>query len=598
MSSSLPDKLYDGQTGFPTPNAASGDTGCRIFVVPDDEEWFALLMGAVDRLTQEWAWYKNGTMTQAEAAAAWQAIIDDAYARSMADICATDVPTPFWDEESGDDSDDSASIEDQPWYGQLVLIDGNLTFVENAFIYVVAGFIAYAGLPTAAISFIPIARNFVVTFKSNPLGGIIKFFADGVAIGQVDTYSATDGVVSAPLTLPAGGMGFVAEDTSPVFWAELSDENPHDLESVSMTLIRSRLSESQIGTTSYRYDSDCACVQYSPDGGTTWNDAPGSDPRNAPQFRFPARTGSDIRCNCAANARAWIKGVIDRITEILAIGGIVVEIANEILRFAEIIFAEAGGWLLNLILDAAGTLFGLGYAAINGAFDATQYDLLLCALYCTCGTDGQWNETQFSNLQSNITENMNATAAAVVNLFLSIQGMVGVSNAGAVGTETADCSVCTCPWRGYIDITATAWTYVPVDDPDWGVEGAYSDGWNATNGGPVDTAYATQMNIEGVFPDGNYTAVRVKCVQTLGDLLVDIHTAKLFINGDAAIENLATGDITIEWTGDYDSSTMSPLAIRIISVSSYSHTPDTGSFVHYRLEGEGNGALPDGFTSY
>ncbi len=450
MSSSLPDKLYDGQTGFPTPNAASGDTGCRIFIVPDDEEWFALLMGAVDRLTQEWAWYKNGTMTQAEAAAAWQAIIDDAYARSMADICATDVPTPFWDEESGDDSDDSASLEEQPWYGQLVLIDDRLTFVENAFIYVVAGFIAYAGLPTAAVSFVPIARNFVVTFKSNPLGGIVKFFADGVAIGEVDTYSAADGVVSAPLTLPAGGMGFVAEDSSPVFWVELSDENPHGLDSVSMTLIRSRLSEDQLGTNSYRYNSDCACVQYSPDGGTTWNDASGSDPRNAPQFRFPARTGSDIECNGAANALAWIKGVIDRCTAILEIGGIVVELANEILRFAEIIFAEAGGWLLNLILDAAGTLFGIGYAEISGAFDATQYDLLLCALYCNADSNGQYDDTRFAALQSMITATMNSTAAAVVNLFLSIQGKVGVSNAGAQGTAMGDCSACTSCVTGYV----------------------------------------------------------------------------------------------------------------------------------------------------
>lgn len=211
-----------------------------------------------------------------------------------------------------------------------------------------------------------------------------------------------------------------------------------------MKIVRGRLNPAQVSDPAYRYDSDCACIQYSPDGGTTWNNAPGSDPRNAPQFRFPARTGSDISCNCAANARAWIKDVIDRCTAILEVGGVVVALANQILSFAEIIFAEAGGWLLNLILDVAGTLFGIGYSALSGAFDTTQYELLLCALFCTCDTAGQWDDMRFAALQSQITATMNTTAAFVVNLFLSIQGQVGLSNAGAIGDVTADCSGCSC----------------------------------------------------------------------------------------------------------------------------------------------------------
>ncbi len=362
-------KFAPNLRGFPTPDTADEIESYLVFYFTDDT-WSQWVLGALESMVYDYNWYQSGEMTPEEAAEAFRLIIQQA----PYNILPKDVPAPFWDEDSGDDSDDSAPIADQPWYGQLVLIDDNLTFVENAFIYVVAGFIAYAGLPTAAISFIPIARNFVVTFKSNPLGGIIKFFADGVAIGQVDTYSADDGVVSAPLTLPAGGMGFVAEDTSPVFWAELSDENPHGLESVSMTLIRSRLSESQLGSTSYRYNSDCSCVQYSPDGGTTWNNAPGSDPRSAPQFRFPART---------------------------------------------------------------------------------QYDLLLCALYCTCDTSGRWDDTRLVNLQAKITATMDATAAAVVNLFLTIQGAVGLSNAGAIGTETADCSGCDCGWCRASDYLTT-----------------------------------------------------------------------------------------------------------------------------------------------
>jgi hypothetical protein len=203
VSSSDPNKQFPGQTGFPTPNAMPDLNGCRVFSVPSDEEWFALLMGAVDKLTYEWAWYKNGTLSQAEAAAAWRDIIDRSISVAVEGQCGETAPTPFWDDATADDSDDTADVLDQPWYGDLVLIDGTLTFVENLFIWTVAGFIAYAGLPTAAISFVPIARNFVVTMKTNPLGGIVRFLADGIEIGRVDTYSAADGVLEVPLTLPA-----------------------------------------------------------------------------------------------------------------------------------------------------------------------------------------------------------------------------------------------------------------------------------------------------------------------------------------------------------------------------------------------------------
>src|SRR5664279_3127554 len=127
--------------GFPTPNTAPDTTGCRVFIIPSDEEWFALFMGAVYRLTYESAWYQNGDLTPAEAAAAWVPIIDAAYDRSELGTCDVTIPSPWWDEESADDSDDTSDILEQPWYGDLVLIDGALTFVENAFIWTVAGFI-------------------------------------------------------------------------------------------------------------------------------------------------------------------------------------------------------------------------------------------------------------------------------------------------------------------------------------------------------------------------------------------------------------------------------------------------------------------------
>lgn len=185
-------------------------------------------------------------------------------------------------------------------------------------------------------------------------------------------------------------------------------------------------------------------------------------------------------------------------------------------------------------------------------------------------------------------------------LLYFIGGAGGLNLAGGTTAITDDdCSDCDHVWRGYIDISVDEWTYVPVDDPDWGFEGVYAGGWFATNAGPIDGSYATQLNIEGVLPDGNYTKIRVKCVQTLGELSPDIHSATLNVNSDPDIQTLDTGDITIEWTGDYNSMGDS-LSVRVRAVSAYGNTANTdpGEFQHYRLEGEGAGDLPEGFTSY
>jgi len=74
-----PGKNYPGQRGFPTPNSTPDTTARRIFVVPADAEWLGLVMGAVEVLREEWRWYEWGALTPAEAAAAFNTIIIDAF---------------------------------------------------------------------------------------------------------------------------------------------------------------------------------------------------------------------------------------------------------------------------------------------------------------------------------------------------------------------------------------------------------------------------------------------------------------------------------------------------------------------------------------
>lgn len=83
-----PGKNFPGQRGFPTPNSTPDDTIRRIFVLPGDAEWLGLMMGAAEVLREEWRWYQWGELTPAEAAAAFNTIIIDAFTN----VCPAVLP--------------------------------------------------------------------------------------------------------------------------------------------------------------------------------------------------------------------------------------------------------------------------------------------------------------------------------------------------------------------------------------------------------------------------------------------------------------------------------------------------------------------------
>jgi hypothetical protein len=184
----VPGKNFPGEKGYPTPDAASEDEGCRIFRFPDDPAWVQLLMGAVQQLALPYLYYKWGELTPDEAADAWDAIINRAVEESFENNCDTGIPTPYWDDVT--DLDDEAQPAEQTWYG---IFDG--TFQETVENFAIAGFIAYSGQVGAAISFLTIAPKFRLAWKTGNLGGIIRVIIDGAQAGDVDTYSATEGVL-------------------------------------------------------------------------------------------------------------------------------------------------------------------------------------------------------------------------------------------------------------------------------------------------------------------------------------------------------------------------------------------------------------------
>jgi len=167
----------DPPVGYLTPSETPEERLCRSFSIPNSPEWLGVFMGACYVLTQESSWRKHGLLTPEECAAIAQIWFDDAFYGTT--VCQTMVQTPYWDSETS--VDDEAPSDDQPWYGFiedfLAPIEG-LTFVENAAVWVITGFVAYAATPGAAIFFRTVARRFVLAVQVQDVGEIIRVVVD------------------------------------------------------------------------------------------------------------------------------------------------------------------------------------------------------------------------------------------------------------------------------------------------------------------------------------------------------------------------------------------------------------------------------------
>jgi len=468
-------KFAPGLKGFPTPDTPADEDAYLLFLFPD-KTWAQYILGACKDLVVEYNWYLAGELETWEASEALRVIIQEA----PYNLVDRSVPAPYWDEDTADDADDTAPRDDQPWYG--ILIDDNLTWVENVGFWAITAFVAIAATPAAAIAFVPIARRFTVAVRQHNLGGIVKAFIDGAEVGSIDTYSPGEGVGELTVVMPAPGGAFRAEDTPHTLWVAMAEEfNPAIVGEPNIQVIRKRLTESDVSPSNLRWSSDCDCVEMTPDGGTTWNPAPGSDPRHAPAFRLPARTGVDRRCDAAASQVKWLRDFLDAVTSLLEAAGLAFQVANLLLDFVDLLFP--GGILVELLVDIGAELFTIGGAALDAAFGDTEYDLLLCIFFCADDADGQLSADGFSSVQSQVTAQLNTTAGIVTNLILGAQGELGVSNAGVIGTETGDCSGCSgCGWCYRFNDThqLDTWTSLPWNGCPGDSPATYGDGvWHS-----------------------------------------------------------------------------------------------------------------------
>lgn len=477
-------KQFPHNAGYPTPEDTPTESTCLTLNIPANSAWWAIYTGLLLVLTEPEAWQQmEGGMSKDDAAADARIIFDDAMDFAATEnTCNTIIDAPYWDETTADDADDTAPAETQTWYGDVTFVSDELTFAENLQIWVIAGFVAFAATPLAALTFIPIAQRFTLAFKQHDLGGIIRVFVDAIEVNQVDTYAPSDGVVTTSVVMPVPTGGFIAEDTPHSFTLVMSEDfNPAIEGTPNIQILRQRLTIDDFSPPSLRYNPDTDTVQYTPDGGTTWTDAPESDPRHSMTLRLPPLTTSDVKCDSAANMVKWLHDFLDQVIAAGALASEVLLIVNLFLQWLELLTGFFSV-ILSLITEAAEIIATIGSSALDAAFSSDQYDLLLCIFYCNMDSDGSVSAAQLADIETDVSAQLNTTAALVTNLILGVQGETGLTNAGRVGSETGDCSGCDCGWCFEVDLTVDDFGIVQISGCPFGTWVSGS-GWRSDSTG-------------------------------------------------------------------------------------------------------------------
>ena len=110
------------------------------------------------------------------------------------------MPAPYWDDET--DVDDEEPVEDQEWYGMVTNPTApadELTFVENAVIWILSGFIALVLVPAlpagvaAALTFRTLATRFTLAFNRGDIREQFRVLIDAKDYDTVDTEGMSAG---------------------------------------------------------------------------------------------------------------------------------------------------------------------------------------------------------------------------------------------------------------------------------------------------------------------------------------------------------------------------------------------------------------------
>jgi len=251
----------------------------------------------------------------------------------------------------------------------------------------------------------------------------------------------------------------------------------------TIQIVRKELSSDEVAPSNIRWNEDCNCFQQTVDGGTTWTDDPGADPRINDALRLPAGTGEDQQCTSAGLMTDYVKTCIDN-----AVSDVGVFAEASILWNLLLIFTGFG-IILDVIIWAIEGVITLGIVEVSDAMTDDVYDQLTCIFFCHIGSDGSVTQMQYDAIVADVSANIGGIGALAINYFLNVLGAVGLSNWGATGTTERTCDSCDCSTCYTWLFTESDGGWIPyLDRGDW-VDG---EGWNAVaqgSGGYIEVVY-------------------------------------------------------------------------------------------------------------
>lgn len=200
----FPGNLYPNKDNFPEvsfpqeipPPEFEPDDDDLIYVAYS-LQWQKVLLAAVDQLCQYSTWQGNH---DAKILAVNRAVYLKWLLTLPVQTSEVDYPTPFWDTDTT--ADDEMPADEQTWYGMVTnpaAPADELTFVENAVIWIFSGFIALVLAPAlpvgvaAALSFRTLATRFTLAFNRGDIVEQFRVIIDAQDYGTVDTAGLTAG---------------------------------------------------------------------------------------------------------------------------------------------------------------------------------------------------------------------------------------------------------------------------------------------------------------------------------------------------------------------------------------------------------------------
>lgn len=257
-----------------------------------------------------------------------------------------------------------------------------------------------------------------------------------------------------------------------------------------MKIVRKKLTPDELIPKNTRYNADCDCIEVTPDNGSTWNElGTGSDPRHGAGFLKPARTGVDARCDAAENMSSTLKKNISDIILAVNVGAIG---TSMMVDFA---FLSTGvGFFADLALIIAEGIVALTLTAIEAAFTDAVYAQLTNIFFCDIADDGRVSAAELAQIESDVSAQIGGLVSVVFNLYMSLWGEVGLSNAGATGAAVGSCGSFDCSFCYTVDFTVT-------DGADVGVEVVFGTFGGGLNGVFVDSNNKNTARIQWFFPE-------------------------------------------------------------------------------------------------